>query len=186
MGRSWVDDLTRGFAAGSAIDERIDATAERRKKAKAASAVAGEMDSKLFNVEDKGPIGNFMWDKFGLGDAPKVTSKDGLPTAPTPAIPGTTGATAPQAKVAAGAPAGDTPSALRQAVGQGLTAASSMSGGGEAPAASAPPTSEFVWSPTAAPVFAAAAPSYAAPVGAFQELDAPAQRRRIMQDNPIV
>lgn len=181
-GRSWVDDLVGGMETGAKMDAMIDMKAERRKKAKTVETVAGDMTNKLFNVEDKGPIGNFMWDKFGLGDAPKVTEK--ADAKPIPAGAGTPGAAAPQAQVAAGAPAGDTPSAMRQAVGKGLTAASSVSGG-EAPAASAPPTSQFVWEPTAAPVFAAAAQNYEAPLGAFQDLDTPAQRRRIMQDNPI-
>lgn len=149
-GRSWVDDLTGGFETGARMDAMIDLTAERRKKAKTVEAVAGDMTNKLFNVEDKGAIGNFFYNKFGIGDAPKLTEKPG-------ATPVTSGAGAPAVATAAE----DTPSAARQAVGRGLTAASSVQGA-EAPAASAPPTSEFAWNPTAAPVFAPPAPDYAA------------------------
>lgn len=82
--RTWVDDLVGGFDAGAKIDKKIDETAERRKKAKTSGVIASEMTNKLYTVEDKGWLGNIMYDKFGLGDPPKVTEQAG-PPAPRPA-----------------------------------------------------------------------------------------------------
>lgn len=84
---NWANDLVRGFGQGASINATIDQTAERRKKAKSVATIGGEMDKSIFDVEDKGPISNFFYDKFGIGDAPKITNKAGAAPAPEPAAP---------------------------------------------------------------------------------------------------
>lgn len=153
-GRSWVDDLVGGIETGAAMDAMIDAKAERRKQAKQAGAIAGDMDNKLFNVEDKGAIGNFMYNKFGLGDAPQMTPKEGAAVPPPPPTAGTPGAAAPQANGAASAP----PSTAREMVASGIRGAAAMSGdGGEAPAPVQ--AGEFTYNPGPAVTFAPPTPT---------------------------
>lgn len=77
--RSWADDLVGGFAAGAVIDAQIDETAERRKKAKTSGVIAGEMTNKLYDVEDKGWLGNWLYNKAGIGAPPKITERAGPP-----------------------------------------------------------------------------------------------------------
>ena len=104
--RTWVDDLVGGFAAGDKIGAKIGERAEARKTSKEAAIITNEQDKKLFNVEDKGTLGNWLYDTLGFGDPPKKTPKAG-PTAAPPtgmAASGTPGAAAPQAH-AAGQPA---------------------------------------------------------------------------------
>lgn len=117
MGSNWANDLARGFGQGAAISATIDQTAERRKKAKVVNTVGSEMNSKLFSVEDKGPISNFFYDKFGIGDPPKLTEQAG-PLAPA----------APAAAVAA-----EPASPTRAAVAGGLSGLAAGSETGPAP-----------------------------------------------------
>lgn len=81
---NWANDLVRGFSQGASIDATIDQTAERRKKAKLVGTVDSEMKGKLFDVEDKGTIGNFFYNKFGIGDPPQVTNKAATAPAAAP------------------------------------------------------------------------------------------------------
>jgi hypothetical protein len=151
--RTWVNDLVGGFAAGSVIDEQIDATAARRKKAKTDEVISREMTSKLFDVEDKGVIGNFMYNKFGIGDPPKVTNKPGAPPAA-----GTPGAAAPQANAAAQpAPMSE----VRERVASGINLASQA--GESADPVALLPMEELEVSPVARVPFAAPAPLIAGP-----------------------
>lgn len=149
-GRSWVDDLVGGLVAGNALDTMIDAKAEKRKQAKQVGVIAGDMDNKLFKVEDKGVIGNFMWNKLGLGDAPRMERKDGgAVQEPSPAS-------------AANGAGGPPPSAERETVAGGLNGAAAMGGGGgEAPAPLQP--GEFTYTPAAPVSFAPPTPTAAAP-----------------------
>lgn len=145
--RSWVDDLVGGFDAGVKIDEKIDKTAERRKKAKIVGTVDGEMKSKLFNVEDKGWLGNLMYNKFGIGDPPQVSNKAGV---------------APAAMGAAEAAAVEPTSDARAMAATGVDALKGL----QAESATGPvpePMAEIAVTPVQTVPFAAPAPMVAPP-----------------------
>lgn len=85
---NWANDIFRGFAQGDMVANAFDKRVEDRKKSKTAETITTEARKKLFDVEDKGALGNWLWDKVGLGDPPQLINKaEALApqTTPTPA-----------------------------------------------------------------------------------------------------
>lgn len=167
--RTWVDDLVGGFDAGNKIGAKIGERAEARKTSKEAAIITNEQDNKLFKVEDKGALGNWLYDTLGIGDPPKKTPKGGPPAAPQPGtatqVPpaaGTPGAAAPQANAAA-QPA--PPSEVRARVASGLNLAQAA-GESAAPAELILPEETTV-DPVRPVAFAAATPPVASPAPAM-------------------
>ena len=154
MGSNWANDLARGFGQGAMIGDSINERTKQRKTDKVAALVAKEQDDKLFNVEDKGVVGNFMWDKLGLGEPPKKTNKTvASPAATAPPAVGTPGAAAPAAQAAANpAPMSGARATIAGSL-NGLAAGSAT-----APAPEPLPMEDTPVTPVAAPTFAAMTP----------------------------
>ena len=159
---NWANDLARGFGQGDVMARAIGDRAATRKKEKLAGIIAKEQDDKLFTVEDKGAVGNFLWDKLGIGDAPTKTPKSGAVATPGPAA---EPASPARATVAAGM--------------SGLAAGSET-----APAPEPLPMADIAVTPVRAPTFAAATPLVAAPQMSPVEPQ-PSALRKMLQEQGI-
>lgn len=104
---NWADSLLTGLGTGAELRDTFSKSIDKRKAAKVADTIAQESTKKLFDVEDKGPIGNWAWDNLGIGDAPKLTRKSGA---------------APAAPAAPAAAAEEDPPSAARAAAQGGTA----------------------------------------------------------------
>lgn len=134
---NWARDLMGGYTFGNMARGKFDSDVEKRKAAKVAGQIAGEQDQKLFDVEDKGGIGSWLWDKMGIGDPPKKGVKG------------------------SGTPATSEKSDLKNAVGAGLQAFADASQNSAPTQLSAPDTGTFTPVPTAQ--FASPTPLVAVP-----------------------
>ena len=137
MNNNWARDLMGGYTFGNIAGDKFDSDVEKRKAAKVAGQIAGEQDQKLFDVEDKGGIGGWLWDTMGIGDPPKKGVKG------------------------SGTPATSEKSDLKNAVDAGLQAFADASQSSAPTQLSAPDTGTFTPVPTAQ--FAAPTPLVAVP-----------------------
>lgn len=134
---NWARDLMGGYTFGNMARDKFDSDVERRKAAKVAGQIAGEQDKKLFDVEDKGSFGSWLYDNFGFGDPPKKGVKG------------------------SGVPATSEKSDLKNAVGAGLQA---FADSGQSPAPTQLSTSDSgTFTPVPQAQFAGATPMVAAP-----------------------
>lgn len=134
---NWARDLMGGYTFGNMARDKFDSDVERRKAAKVAGQIAGEQDKKLFDVEDKGGVGGWLWDKMGIGDPPKKGAKGSVD------------------------PSGSGTGALRDAVVQGIQA---FADSGQSPAPTQLSTSDTgTFTPVPTAQFASPTPLVAVP-----------------------
>lgn len=129
---NWANDIFRGYTQGEYLSESISRKADARKAEKAANAIQSEAIGKLFQVEDKGTLGNWAYNTFGFGDPPKLTPNPGHPAA-----------------------AGPTP---QDRLRDGAKLANAMGGGDGTAPAQMPVSADYAYQPQASPQFAPAAP----------------------------
>ena len=137
MNNNWARDLMGGYTFGNVARDKFDTDVAKRKAEKVAGTIASEQDKKLFDVEDKGGLGGWLWDKMGIGDPPKKGVKG------------------------SGSPATSEKSDLKNAVGAGLQAFADASQNSAPTQLSAPDAGTFTPVPTAQ--FAAPTPLVAVP-----------------------
>lgn len=131
---NWARDMMQGYAFGDAARDKFDVTVAKRKAQKEAEAIFKEQDAALFKPDGKEGVGGWLYDTFGIGDAPTKTPL---------ATPGAkTGAVANE------------PSDLRNAVSAGIGAFNGANGSQSPQSLEAQDAGSFT--PTAMPRFAAA------------------------------
>lgn len=130
---NWARDMMQGYAFGDAARDKFDVTVAKRKAQKEADAIFKEQDAALFKTEGREGIGSWLYDTFGIGDAP---TKMPLAT--------------PGAKTGA---VSNEPSDLRNAVSAGIGAINGANGSPSSPSLEAQDAGSFT--PTATPRFAA-------------------------------